>query len=82
MDGFWEIWNPDSGQYEASDIPLPESGGGTSYNIGHGLKLDRDTRTLSVDTVNGFDEGDNTLPITAAAVQETVGNIEILLGTI
>nr|DAP24350.1 MAG TPA: hypothetical protein [Caudoviricetes sp.] len=82
LDGFWEIWNPESGQYEASDIPLPESGGGTSYNIGHGLKLDRDTRTLSVDTVNGFDEGDNTLPITAAAVQETVGNIEILLGTI
>lgn len=21
LDGFWEIWNPDSGQYEASDIP-------------------------------------------------------------
>jgi hypothetical protein len=43
--------------------------------------LDRSSNTLSVDTVDDF-EGDNTLPITAAAVQNTVGNIEILLGTI
>ena len=49
--------------------------------IGHGLLLDRETNTLSVNAVSDF-EGDNTLPITAAAVQDTVGNIEILLGTI
>ena len=74
------LWNPDTGIYEASDIPLPAGSGG-SYNIGHGLLLDRSSNTLSVDTVDDF-EGDNTLPITAAAVQNTVGNIEILLGTI
>ena len=79
-DGFWMLWNPDTGIYEASDIPLPAGSGG-SYNIGHGLLLDRSSNTLSVDTVDDF-EGDNTLPITAAAVQNTVGNIEILLGTI
>lgn len=78
--GTWLIFNPDSGEYEESDIPLPEVGGG-GYRIGHGLLLDRETNTLSVNAVSDF-EGDNTLPITAAAVQDTVGNIEILLGTI
>lgn len=78
--GTWLIFNPDSGEYEESDIPLPEGGGG-GYRIGHGLLLDRETNTLSVNAVSDF-EGDNTLPITAAAVQDTVGNIEILLGTI
>ena len=76
--GTWLIFNPDSGEYEESDIPLPEGGGG-GYRIGHGLLLDRETNTLSVNAVSDF-EGDNTLPITAAAVQDTVGNIEILLG--
>ena len=78
--GTWLIFSPDSGEYEESDIPLPEGGGG-GYRIGHGLLLDRETNTLSVNAVSDF-EGDNTLPITAAAVQDTVGNIEILLGTI
>ena len=36
---------------------------------------------LRVNTTSSID-GDNTLPITSAAVQTTVGNIEILLGTI
>lgn len=62
-------------------IPRGSGGSGSSYKIGHGLKLDTPTNTLSVNAVSDF-EGDNTLPITAAAVQETVGNIEILLGTI
>lgn len=52
---------------------------GTSYEIGHGLKLEGST--LSVNTA-GTVEQDNTLPITAAAVYTTVGNIEILLQTI
>lgn len=60
---------------------VPQTGGGGGYRIGHGLLLDRETNTLSVNAVSDF-EGDNTLPITAAAVQDTVGNIEILLGTI
>lgn len=78
--GMWLIYNPDTGAYGESGIPLPEGGGG-GYRIGHGLLLDRGTNTLSVNAVSDFN-GDNTLPITAAAVQDTVGNIEILLGTI
>lgn len=49
------------------------------YQFGHGLKLT--DNTVSVDTVDNFD-GDNTLPITAAAVQESIGNIETILNTI
>lgn len=59
--------------------PAGGGNGGMPYQIGHGLKLE--SNTLSVNAVNDF-EGDNTLPITAAAVEATVGNIEILLGTI
>ena len=54
-------FNPDSGEYEESDIPLPEGGGG-GYRIGHGLLLDRETNTLSVNAVSDF-EGDNTFPL-------------------
>jgi len=48
--------------------------------VGDNLKIDAAGR-LSVDTADDV-EGDNTRPITAAAVYETVGNIEVLLGTI
>jgi hypothetical protein len=48
--------------------------------VGDNLKIDP-TGRLSVDTADEV-EGDNTRPITAAAVYSTVGNIEILLGTI
>ena len=56
-------------------------GGGTAYTIGHGLKLDAKTNTLSVDTVDKMEQ-DNTLPITSAAVYVEVGNINALLKTI
>lgn len=56
-------------------------GGGTSYTIGHGLKLDAKTNTLSVDTADKMEQ-DNTLPITSAAVYVEVGNINALLKTI
>ena len=49
------------------------------YQFGHGLK--QTGNLVSVDTADGFD-GDNTLPITAAAVRTAVGNIEALLETI
>ena len=52
-----------------------------NYKVGHGLKLEDDGETLSVNAVNDF-EGDNTLPITAAAVQASIGNIEVVLSTI
>ena len=71
------------GKYCEDDITVQntESGGG-SYNIGHGLLLDENTNTLSVNTVDGLENEDNTLPITAAAVSRTVGNINALLETI
>ena len=78
--GFWQIYDPDTREYVPSDIPLPDGGGGTGYVIGHGLKITGGT-TLEVNAVNNF-TGDNTLPATAALVQEQVGNIEVLLGTI
>lgn len=51
-----------------------------NFGVGHGLKVEGE-KTLCVNTVSDF-EGDNTLPITAAAVQTTVGNIELILATI
>ena len=48
-------------------------GGGAVYQFGHGLK--QMGNLVSVDTADGFG-GDNTLPITAAAVQAAVGDIE------
>ena len=57
------------------------TGGGTAYTIGHGLKLDAKTNTLSVDMADKIEQ-DNTLPITAAAVYAEVGNMNALLKTI
>ena len=78
--GYWKIFNPDTGEYELSDIRLPVYEG-TLFNIGDGLKLDKETNTLSVDVANEVAE-DNTKPITSAAVYTTVGNIDVLLKTI
>ena len=75
VNGNWWVSGKDTG------VPASGGGSGGSYNIGDGLKLDRQTNTLSVDTATKV-EADNTRPITAAAVYETVGNIEVLLGTI
>lgn len=65
----------------AADLHVQHYAGGAAYRIGHGLKLDEITNTLSVDTANQVEQ-DNTLPVTSAAVAATVGNIEVLLGTI
>lgn len=64
----------EDGNAVAQDISI--DGGGAAWQFGHGLK--QTGNIVSVDAVDGFD-GDNTLPITAAAVQTAVGNIEILL---
>lgn len=79
VNGYWLIYNPETEEYEESDIPLPE-GGGFPYQIGNGLKITGGD-TLEVNTATDVEQ-DNTLPITSAAVYTTVGNIEILLGTI
>lgn len=55
-------------------------GGGTGYNIGHGLKV-VDGTTLEVDIAEKVEQ-DNTLPVTSAAVYVEVGNIDALLQTI
>lgn len=71
---------------ELEDINSGDTGGeaggdsgGMSYQIGYGLKVV--DNTLMVDSVDNF-EGDNSLPATAALVQSTVGNIEILLAAL
>lgn len=58
---------------------LPNAGGGMSFTVDETLSLK--DGVLSVNTAKEPDP-DNTLPITSAAVANTVGNIEILLGTI
>ena len=78
--GFWMLWDPDTDTYQQSEIPIPSGEGGMSYQIGNGLKITGEN-TLEVDTADEVNQ-DNTLPITAAAVYSTVGNIAILLGTI
>lgn len=67
------------------DLPNPDpvniKGESSNYNIGNGLKLDKETNTLSVDVATEVSE-DNTLPITSAAVYTEIGNINVLLQTI
>ena len=54
-------------------------GGGTTFETDETLTLK--DGVLSVNTANVV-EADNTLPVTSAAVQITVGNIDALLQTI
>lgn len=79
--------NGDFPLVNAKDVQMPDgsrlseySGGGTSFTTDETLTLSEDN-VLSVNTTDSI-EGDNTLPISAAAVATTVGNIEILLKTI
>ena len=69
----------EAGNAVPQDAAFGGGGGGAVYQFGHGLK--QTGNLVSVDTADGFD-GDNTLPISAAAVQTAVGNIETLLETI
>lgn len=83
--GFWQLWNPKTQQYELSNIPLPSvtgggSGEGTSFTTDETLTLGADG-VLRVNTTNEV-AADNTLPITSAGVYTQVGNIEALLKTI
>lgn len=68
-----------SGDKLLSSVLVSGGGGSIIYRFGHGLK--QDGVNVSVDAVSDF-KGDNTLPMTAAGVQATVGNIEALLETI
>ena len=55
------------------------TGGGVSYEIGPGLKVE--DGVLSVDTAAAVEE-DNTKPITSAAVYTELGGVEALLANI
>lgn len=58
---------------------IGEAGGGTAFETDETLTLK--DGVLSVNTADVV-EADNTLPVTSAAVQITVGNIDALLQTI
>lgn len=63
-------------KWRAADFPK----GGVDFTTDHTLSLSP-SKVLSVNTAKKPDP-DNTLPITAAAVAVTVGNIETILQTI
>ena len=82
MGNLADLTTEDKSSLVAAINEVRQTGGsGTAYTIGHGLKLDAKTNTLSVDTADKMEQ-DNTLPITSAAVYVEVGNINALLKTI
>lgn len=80
-EGNWYVWDPTRDGYTDTGVPARGEPGGPidPDSLGRGLVIE--DGKLTVDAADNFD-GDNTLPITAAAVQTVVGNIEILLDTI
>lgn len=79
-EGYWMLWDVEQGKYVESQLSLPGGGGG-SYRIGDGLKLDPESGTLSVDMAAAVEQ-DNTKPVTSGAVYTQLGNVEALLKTI
>ena len=88
--GYWMIWDTDSGVYVESELPLPEvSGGGGSwsqisekpFDTIDGNTLVSRSGTLCVNTTDDAEQ-DNTRPITSSGVHVICGNINALLQTI
>lgn len=88
--GYWMIWDTDSGAYVESDLPLPEvsSGGGSWSQISgkpfdtiDGNTLVNRSGTLCVNTTDNAEQ-DNTRPITSSGVHVICGNINALLQAI
>ena len=91
--GYWMLWDTDSGAYVESDLPLPEvSGGGGSggswnqisdkpFNTIDGNTLVNRSGTLCVNTTDNAEQ-DNTRPITSSGVHVICGNINALLQAI
>lgn len=69
-----------SGGGGSADVPIASDAVAGIIRVGENLKID-ENGVLSVDTATAVEE-DNTRPVTSAAVQTTVGNIEALLKTI
>ena len=90
QNGFWLIWDTDSGAYVESELPLPEvsSGGGSwskisgkPFNTIDGNTLVNRSGTLCVNTTDNAEQ-DNTRPITSSGVHVICGNINALLQAI
>ena len=90
QNGFWLIWDTDSGAYVESELPLPEvsSGGGSwskisgkPFNTIDGSTLVSRSGTLCVNTTDDAEQ-DNTRPITSSGVHVICGNINALLQAI
>ena len=88
--GYWLLWDTDSGAYVESDLPLPEvsSGGGSwsqisgkPFNTIDGNTLVNRSGTLCVNTTDNAEQ-DNTRPITSSGVHVICGNINALLQAI
>ena len=90
--GYWLIWDTDSGVYVESELPLPEvSGGGSGgnwsqisdkpFNTIDGNTLVSRSGTLCVNTTDDAEQ-DNTRPITSSGVHVILGNINALLQVI
>ena len=88
--GYWLVWDIDSGAYVESDLPLPEvsSGGGSwseitdkPFNTIDGSTLVSRSGTLCVNTTDDAEQ-DNTRPITSSGVHVICGNINALLQAI
>ena len=88
--GYWMLWDTDSGAYVESDLPLPEvsSGGGSWSQISgkpfdtiDGNTLVNRSGTLCVNTTDNAEQ-DNTRPITSSGVHVICGNINALLQAI
>ena len=90
--GYWMIWDTDSGAYVESDLPLPEvSSGGSGgswnqisdkpFNTIDGNTLVNRSGTLYVNTTDNAEQ-DNTRPITSSGVHVICGNINALLQSI
>ena len=90
--GYWMLWDTDSGAYVESDLPLPEvSSGGSGgswnqisdkpFNTIDGNTLVNRSGTLYVNTTDNAEQ-DNTRPITSSGVHVICGNINALLQSI
>ena len=65
--------------YLISESPQSGGGGGTAFEVDETLSLK--DGILSINTTDVSEEG-NKLPVTSAAVQASIGNIDALLQTI
>lgn len=90
--GYWLLWDTDSGVYVESELPLPEVSSGGSvgnwsqisdkpFNTIDGNTLVSRSGTLCVNTTDDAEQ-DNTRPITSSGVHVICGNINALLQAI